>query len=311
MAHKSKRYQTVLPGAELHRRSRPVELVPNLRQIANHQPMSCPGAVSGSARSAGFVRLTADVGGCIRPAASTAHPSSVARLACSRDWASSTPFRLSSHVSPRAGDVHVESLLIRLWIGDVAVVSFSLATLGSMGMVRDRARKWRQGPRLAEAFDPRDNALNFLRLCLAGLAVTSLVIAPLAWLVRHDSPTGFWTAPCGPFEYLLHNGFLIIRQSGISGTPAGVPYPGDWNLPLWTLFWEACCYAGLLVLGILGILRDKRAVIVWLFALFTTAMVAHALAPAAWTPTTPRRRFVSASPFWREQRCTSMRNASP
>jgi peptidoglycan/LPS O-acetylase OafA/YrhL len=73
--------------------------------------------------------------------------------------------------------------------------------------------------------------------------------------------------------YVAFNAGLYIVQEGIAGTPLGVPFPGAWNGSLWTLWWEFCCYLGVMVLGLTGLLR-RRGVIPLLFVLALAAAIA-------------------------------------
>jgi peptidoglycan/LPS O-acetylase OafA/YrhL len=97
--------------------------------------------------------------------------------------------------------------------------------------------------------------------------VVAIVAAAIAW--SHDRGTldGFFSAPDGPLSYLRANFHLGLDQHGISGTPAHVPYPGAWDIPLWTLRWEFGCYLGILVLGLVRLVsRSRPAILAALFA---------------------------------------------
>ena len=100
---------------------------------------------------------------------------------------------------------------------------------------------------------------------LMALIVTAFVIAPLSWLLR--PPTGDCTGACalfgpqGSLSYVLHDLGLWPFQRDIVGTPAGVPVPGIWNGPLWTLPFEFLCYLILLGLGMVGIFRRRRVLL--------------------------------------------------
>lgn len=179
--------------------------------------------------------------------------------------------------------------------------------------------KSQEGESLGQAFNPKQNGLNFLRLLLASLVVishggplaghetplrnlgsisvdaffalsgflilrswlmnpnayaflwrrflrlmpaywvcivaTALIAAPAVYATENGSLSGFWGHTEGPLSYIGKNAFLLSKQTSISGTPLGNPYPGVWDLPLWTLFFEAICYLGIVVLGVVGILK--------------------------------------------------------
>lgn len=92
------------------------------------------------------------------------------------------------------------------------------------------------------------------------LIVTALLLAPAAAMIAGDS-RDFWSQPNGPWDYIWRNALLWIQQTAISNTPAGVPLPYEWNASLWTLYWEFLCYLALLVLGVWGVLRQRRWVV--------------------------------------------------
>lgn len=115
------------------------------------------------------------------------------------------------------------------------------------------------------------------------LIVTAAVIAPLAAVISGDL-NGFWSDPSGPWAYIWRNSLLWVQQTAISATPADVPLPYEWNASLWTLYWEFLCYLALLVLGVWGVLRRHRWVVLALVAvlvLFHVARVAFADLDAA------------------------------
>jgi peptidoglycan/LPS O-acetylase OafA/YrhL len=66
-----------------------------------------------------------------------------------------------------------------------------------------------------------------------------------------------FTGPQSAIDFVLANAFLPIRQFGIAGLPEDVPQAGILNGTLWTLFYEALCYAAVVVLGISGALRRR------------------------------------------------------
>jgi peptidoglycan/LPS O-acetylase OafA/YrhL len=91
---------------------------------------------------------------------------------------------------------------------------------------------------------------RFLRI-YPGFAVCLLVIAfvfaPLSLLLDRTATY----SPGSAFSFLAHN-FLLYPpkgpQVGIAGTLSSVPFPGYWDGPLWTLFFEALAYVGIGVL---------------------------------------------------------------
>lgn len=201
---------------------------------------------------------------------------------------------------------------------------------------------------IGETFDPRRNALNFLRLCLALLVifshsivlggyrseilwghgtlgdiavdaffavsgfliassasrnnilrylwqrflrifpafwicllVTAFLIVPVGWVTGGRSLGAYWSAPAGPFHYVVVNWFLRIHTYGIAGTPRRVPYPNAWDGSLWTLFYEFYCYLMVAFLAATAMLRRRALVLV----LWGSSLVVAVGAAAAGMPT--------------------------
>lgn len=194
-----------------------------------------------------------------------------------------------------------------------------------------RWRRWVAPPdrqTLAEAFDPRSNALSLMRLGLAGtvavvhamavgfgyqpvlgsatlgdlavdgffvlsgflvtmsflrlrslrryawhrflrimpafwtcLLLTALVLAPVVALLSGRSPTSVFVGAESSWDYLGRNAGLLMQQFGISGLPANPAQPDVLNGALWTLFYEAVCYGGVAALGVFGVLRSRRGLV--------------------------------------------------
>ncbi len=126
----------------------------------------------------------------------------------------------------------------------------------------------------------KDYALSrFLRI-MPGFWVCQLVVAfvvaPLGMLLatkENQYSIQIWDS----IQYFAVNGALWIFQYDIGGSPTGIPYPHVWNGPLWTLAWEALCYIGIAVLGLMGVLRFKVTVpaligAAWILSLATTLL---------------------------------------
>jgi peptidoglycan/LPS O-acetylase OafA/YrhL len=110
--------------------------------------------------------------------------------------------------------------------------------------------------------------LRFLRIFPAYwvcLFLTGFGFAAVVWLQKAHH-CGFSScylgSPTGPVQYVLHNFFLRIDQPRIAGTPplTGGGWPFQWDVPLWTLFYEFLCYLILAVLAATGLLRHRRLV---------------------------------------------------
>ena len=101
--------------------------------------------------------------------------------------------------------------------------------------------------------------LRILPAFYACLLVTAIVIAPLG-VFLHGGNWRNLVESSAPLEYIGSNLGVWIFRSDIGGTPQGIPYPGTWNGSLWTLGWEVICYAGILLMGVSGLLRRISAI---------------------------------------------------
>lgn len=145
------------------------------------------------------------------------------------------------------------------------------------------AMSWIRDPRLASYLQAR--ALRILPAFYVCLVLTALVFAPIAaWL-------GVGQASLADgLDYLRGNAGLRITVQSVGSTPAGVPLEGIWNGSLWTLFWEALCYLGIALVGLLGLLRRPRTTGLALFAGALLVRVAsHALEIDHWLVSTGSR----------------------
>ena len=127
------------------------------------------------------------------------------------------------------------------------------------------------------AFDfYRARALRIMPALVVALLVIAFVLAPLSQLL--DS-AAVWD-PLSSVTFVARNLFLYppapFAQPGIADTLANVPYPLLWDGPLWTLFWEGCCYLGI---GVAASILPRRALPVAAvigFAVLTLLSVAGA-----------------------------------
>lgn len=139
-------------------------------------------------------------------------------------------------------------------IGFFAISGF-LITRSRLSGTSASAFYWNRGLRL----------LPGLFLCVL---IVAFVFAPLSVAAGHGTTYSFPSA----VTYVLTNAPLspqFFSQKSIESTLIGVPVSGYWNGPLWTLFWEACCYAavGLLASVVRG--RWFRLAIVVVFTVST------------------------------------------
>ncbi|MEV0899921.1 acyltransferase [Actinoplanes sp. NPDC049802] len=107
------------------------------------------------------------------------------------------------------------------------------------------------------------------------LVVTAFGFAPVVALIERGTLAGFFTAPGGPFGYVLNNALVMIRQYGISGLLLDTPYgelTGDsvFNGSLWSLMYEVLCYLLVAGLAVAGVLRRAR----WAVVLLTAGLFA-------------------------------------
>lgn len=93
------------------------------------------------------------------------------------------------------------------------------------------------------------------------LAVTALVVAPVAALLRGVPADVPFTGTPSVWDYLLGNAALLITRYDIAGILSGLPATDSFNGALWTLFFEGACYLVVGVLGALGILRGRRGMV--------------------------------------------------
>jgi peptidoglycan/LPS O-acetylase OafA/YrhL len=146
---------------------------------------------------------------------------------------------------------------------------------------------WFRRPRLRDYYLAR--GLRILPGLWTCLIVTAFVIAPAAVAIQGGSVTKLLTSRA-PFEYVLGNSAVLLHNHDIGGTPRGVPWSGEWNGSLWTLFWEVLCYIAIAALGVVGLLHRR-----WLIpALFALVLYWSAKLP-------PYSAFIEAAPGARGQ----------
>lgn len=117
------------------------------------------------------------------------------------------------------------------------------------------------------------------------LLVTAFAFAPVAWLLARGDLTGFLSEPDpGATGYVVNNLLLEMNQYRIgellSGTPYGSVAGGVWNGSLWTLWYEFMCYLMVAALGLVGIIRRSRILIVALCTCAYGVMLATQISPA-------------------------------
>jgi peptidoglycan/LPS O-acetylase OafA/YrhL len=93
------------------------------------------------------------------------------------------------------------------------------------------------------------------------LLVVAFVAAPLAAALQGMSPVTAFTDVPSAWGYVFGNAALLIVQYDIAGILADNPKPYSFNGSLWTLVFEAFCYAVVGALGAFGVLRRRPVVV--------------------------------------------------
>jgi len=120
------------------------------------------------------------------------------------------------------------------------------------------------GVLVACSFDTRRSVIAFataraLRI-FPGLAVcvllTALVFGPLVTAL----PPAAYLGDAGTYSYIARTLSLSTGSASLPGVFTANPEPGLVNMSLWTLKYEALCYAGLAVLGAAGFFSARRPI---------------------------------------------------
>lgn len=123
------------------------------------------------------------------------------------------------------------------------------------------------------------------------LLVVAFVFAPLGSALGG----GAYSISAG-VRYVAQNLFLQVNAFSVGGGPTSVPYPGAWNGPLWTLFYEALCYAAVgLLVTVVGRHR-LQAYVAGCFLLLTALSLADTLGGVRGPSFTPF--FVELGPYF-------------
>jgi peptidoglycan/LPS O-acetylase OafA/YrhL len=113
---------------------------------------------------------------------------------------------------------------------------------------------WFRHPRVRDYFLARGlRILPGLWICLI---VTAVVIAPISVAIQGGSAVRLLLSRA-TVEYVFENSAILLFKQDIGGTPSGVPVPGIWDGPVWTLSWEVLCYIAIAGLGLAGLLRRR------------------------------------------------------
>lgn len=143
----------------------------------------------------------------------------------------------------RIGFEPIHQLMEDVWVDGFFAISGFLITWSWFRQKRTRDYFFARGLRL----------LPGLWICLI---VTAFVIAPIAVAIQGGSALKILMSRA-PFDYVLGNSAVMLVEHDIAGTPSGIPWLGEWNGSLWTLFWEALCYIAIAGLGFVGLLGRR------------------------------------------------------
>ena len=155
---------------------------------------------------------------------------------------------LVSHAYPLSlGPSATEPLkpMLGITLGTIAVYVF-FAISGFL-----IARSFDRRERLADWFAAR--IMRLLPALLVVLLLTAFILGPLVT----DMPIRAYFSEKGVVSYILRNLTLANLQYGLPGVFGNLPYPKAINGSLWTLFIEVQCYTAVLILGLLGFLRNQ------------------------------------------------------
>lgn len=113
-------------------------------------------------------------------------------------------------------------------------------------------RSWVRRPKLVRYAWHR--ALRILPAFWVCLVVTAGALAPIGFVGGQGNELADYPHRSA-LDYVLKNKLLTMHQYDITGTLQGLPFPVAWDGSLYTLRYEAACYIGIAVLGVVGLLR--------------------------------------------------------
>lgn len=113
---------------------------------------------------------------------------------------------------------------------------------------------------IARSFDRRRSMIQFLAarvLRLFPALVMVLVLTVIAGVWFTSLSLGDYLGATATWTYVPANMTLAFLQYPLPGVFESNPYGPPINGSLWTLFYEVACYGGVVVLGLLGVLRHR------------------------------------------------------
>ncbi|MEJ7788645.1 MAG: acyltransferase [Thermoleophilaceae bacterium] len=160
--------------------------------------------------------------------------------------------------------------------GDDPVQPLTGLTLGTLGVLTFFGisgylvtRSWLHDSRVGPYLIKRG-----LRL-MPGLMVAALLAAFVVGPLMSQLSLSAYLSDPTPYTYVVRQLALITFNPHLPGVFSDNPVPHVVNGSLWTIPLEACCYAAVLVAGLLGVLR-RPAVLAALLAVVCVAMLVAA-----------------------------------
>ena len=138
----------------------------------------------------------------------------------------------------------------------------------------------------------RARALRLFPGLAVALVLTVVLLGPLATVL----PLRAYLTDPATLTYLPRNLSLAFLQYDLPGVFGSNPFPAAINGSLWTLFHEVLCYAGILVIGLLGAFRSPGRLALAGLA-FVLGWIAVSLAPPELVPHSLGRFFHLAPAF--------------
>lgn len=102
------------------------------------------------------------------------------------------------------------------------------------------------------------------------LLATVVIFAPLNWIVKKGSISGYLNPDAHPANFIINNLSLKMWQYDVGGGPFGVPAGGSWNGSLWSLYYEFICY---IIIGLLLISPWARKSPIPILALWAISVI--------------------------------------
>ena len=97
-------------------------------------------------------------------------------------------------------------------------------------------------------------ALRILPAFWVCLVMTATLVAPAIAALEGRAADSVYPAS---FSYVVSNAALYMSDFAVAGLPSGTEMPHVVNGALWTLFYEAVCYLGVVALGVVGALTHR------------------------------------------------------